>query len=359
MDMIQKHILALIGDNYTIEWDKLNYKNIPVTIIKASPGNEIEYNNIYKMLLESDYKQITRTESGGVSNTIQERMNRWNKYDVRQLGPVNEITICTLEFSCRIQWRINNYKTKSGDEKLITASQFYQNYWLKECKKYGIDMRDYYVDNGYEIKQDIHKADIKIYNPLAMAQFAFDNIHHLDFHKFYPSGLVETHPEFKPVVEHFTRLAKTNEMYKIGLDSLIGLWQSSAFHYRLANLSRDAINNAYSRFDEVKEELKDRIIATNTDGIWYSGDIHHGKYEGDGLTQWSNDHLNCTIRFKSAGAYEYIENGKYKPVVRGYTKLERTLPREEWEWGDIFINQAQPYQWTFKKGVGIVWQTID
>jgi hypothetical protein len=43
---------------------------------------------------------------------------------------------------------------------------------------------------------------------------------------------------------------------------------------------------------------------------------------------------------KSGGSYEYIEDGQYKPVVRGRTKLEETKPRSEWQWGDIFHNDA-------------------
>ena len=73
---------------------------------------------------------------------------------------------------------------------------------------------------------------------------------------------------------------------------------------------------------ELAKQLKDSgrmVLAYNTDGIWYCGEIYHGEGEGNGLGQWSNDHTNCTIRFKSAGSYEYIENGKYR--ISGRNKL--------------------------------------
>ena len=38
--------------------------------------------------------------------------------------------------------------------------------------------------------------------------------------------------------------------------------------------------------------------------------------------------------------YEFIEDGKYTPVVRGKTKLDRVKPRSEWQWGDIFKYDA-------------------
>lgn len=360
MDVIQKFILNIVGDNYTTEWEKLNYIKIPVTIVNASVGNEDEYNKLYQMLLKSKYKRIKRTESNGISINFNERLDNWNKYDVRQLGAVNEITVCTLEMSARIQWRINNYKKKDGTEDFISATEFYNKYWCRICKKYGINMADYYCtkEEGLEYKKQIHKPDIKIINPAAYYQQTILHAYHLDFHKFYPSGLINTHPEFKPVVEYFAEKAKEDDLYKIGIDSLIGLWQSKTFNYKLAKLSKDAINDAYSRFDKVLEALREekRALATNTDGIWYHGPEYHGEFEGNGLTQWSTDHFDCKIRFKSKGSYEFIENGKYYPVVRGHTKLDKKLPRDQWEWGDIFYKDAEAQKWTFKEGVGIIWQ---
>ena len=37
---------------------------------------------------------------------------------------------------------------------------------------------------------------------------------------------------------------------------------------------------------------------------------------------------------------EFEEDGKYTPVVRGYTNLEKIKPKEMWEWGDIYGEQV-------------------
>lgn len=359
LDKIQEFARRIVGHKYTTEWDRLNYAKIPVTIIPAKLGNEAEYNKLYKMLIANKrYKPIQRTQSGGVSISCARRFT-FNQFDARQLGNTHEITLVTLEFSCRIQWRIANYKNEDKIEKTITASAFFRKYWLPECKKHGIDMKKYAEADGFKYKESIHKADIALYDPAASYGWPIENAYHLDFHKFYPSGLCIAHPEFRPVIEHFNELARTDKMFKTGIDSMIGYFQSKCCGYRYAKLSMDAINAAYEKFDEVKALLKGRIIATNTDGIWYKGPEFHGLHEGPGLGQWSTDHKACRIRFKSAGSYEYIENGAYTPIVRGSTRLDRILDRSEWEWGDIFAESADLQLWKFQEGEGIIWQKAD
>ena len=345
---------------YTTEWDHLNYNKIPTTVIEAMPGNEDQFNDIYTALLGlSNFKQIKRTNSGGISMSVGRRF-MFDQYDIKQVGPVLELTIITLEKSCRIQWRLKNYKDENEDKKLVSASYYYKRYWLPKCKKYNINMTDYFCspEDGLEAKKQIHKPDINIYNNLVRFT-ALQNVHHLDFHKFYISGLINTHPEFRPVVEDLLKDKQNEKIHKTGLASLIGLFQSPVIQYRLAKLSKDAINDAYVRYDEVKDNLvKDnrKIILTNTDGIWYQGELYHGKYESSELLGWSNDHKDCTLIAKSAGSYQYIEDNKVNTVVRGYTRRDRIIPRSEWEFGDIFDPTVKALMWKFEKDVGIKWQ---
>ena len=115
--------------------------------------------------------------------------------------------------------------------------------------------------------------------------------------------------------------------------------QSKWCGYKYAHLSRDAITDNNNRIIKLSDELSSQgrvILSYNTDGIWYQGEIYHGNGEGHDLGQWENDHINCQFRMKSDGSYEFIENGKYYPVVRGYTRLDRIKPRTEWVWGDIY-----------------------
>lgn len=357
---LDKLISKICKEKFTSEWKKLNYKLIPITMIAAKEGNEKDFNELYQYLYENKYNQICRTPSGGISIKSSERFN-FDKYDIRQLNGCIELTVCTLEKSARIQFRLPNYKSEDDEEELMSAGQYLKKYWLPTCKKYGINMDDYKCSKeiGLEYKNEIHAPDIKIYDIAASYNIPYEHAYHLDFHKFYISGLLNTHPEFKPVVEDLVKKAvgKDKKMHKAGLAAMIGYFQSKYCNYKYAKLSKDAINDAYKRFDEVKADIKKagiRILATNTDGIWIVGE-YHGKYEGPDLTQWSLDHEDCTIRFKSAGAYEFIENNKYYPVIRGRTRLDKILPRNDWQWGDIFKKTAEKISWTFVEGTGIQW----
>ena len=95
--------------------------------------------------------------------------------------------------------------------------------------------------------------------------------------------------------------------------------------------------------------IKDVISVLNTDGIWYNGPLYHGDGEGSGLGQWENDHKNCQFRMASAGAYEFIEEGTYHPVIRGIPNDTKT----EWEWGDIYKEKAIPSIFSFTEEEGV------
>ena len=119
--------------------------------------------------------------------------------------------------------------------------------------------------------------------------------------------------------------------------------QSSIIHARYARLSRDAIHDNNRRVYELAERVRAAgyiPLLYNTDGFWYCDPEHKGPYhgagEGSGLGEWHTDHHAEKWRAKSAGAYEYIENGEYTPVIRGRTRLDLTQHRRDWQWGDIF-----------------------
>lgn len=342
---------------FTTDWDHLNYRLIPATVIEAKLGNEVYFNDIQNELQRlKHFKQICRTDSGGISTAVDKRFSL-DQYDIRQHGNVVEITIITIEKSCRIQWRIKNYKTKENKSDLIPAASYFRNYWIPACKKFGIDMKDYIVDKQTAKleKEQIHKPDIKLYNWQVVYK-PLTNIYHLDFHKFYMSGLVAEHPEFRPVVDHLLKDTENKDLHKTGLASLIGYWQSAFCGYKWARLTKEAINNAYTRFDKVKENIVNagrKLVLTNTDGIWYQGEEYHGEFEGPGLTCWNNDHFDCTLWAKSAGSYQYIENDKVNTVVRGPSKRDKIMLREDWEFGDIFdkTTEAQLWKWNINGGV--------
>lgn len=214
----------------------------------------------------------------------------------------------------------------------------------KIFKKYNIDLDSYKINNGEEIKKEIETYIIKLEDTTELNKI-YIGAHHIDFHSSFPSGLIITHPEFSPIIEELYKGRKTHVEYKYILNSTIGYMQSlDCCKASWAHLSRDAINNNNKRVRELAEAIKNfggKILSYNTDGIWYQGDIYDGPGKGPNLCEWSHDHIDCMIRFKSKGSYEFIEDGNYTPVVRGRTLLDDIKTREDWVWGDIYQEEAK------------------
>ena len=311
---------------------KPNYSLLPVTQLKMNTDNMKLFNSELEKCKK--YNTIIRTPSGYIS-----KKTRMPAYDVRNTTSCVELTILDITGMYRIQFR------NSGEKEIQALSGHVCFIKFKEiCKKYNIDLDDYKIDNGKEVKEEIEKYIIKL-EKSTFANKTF-TAHHLDFHSSFPSGLVATHPEFKPVIEELYNKRKIKPEYKLILNSTIGYMQSlQCCKAKWANLSKDAINDNNRRINEIAQKLKDSgrvVLAFNTDGIWYCGDVYHDENEGTTIGTWANDHINCKIRFKSAGSYEFIENGVYNAVVRGHTLLDEVKPRSEWSWGDIYNLQAEP-----------------
>ena len=220
-------------------------------------------------------------------------------------------------------------------------------------KKEGINLEDYAIENGEKVKEEIEKPLIGITHNTYYHK-VFQHANHIDRHSSYAAGLAKTHPEFAPVLNMCYKKRKENEDYKNILNFSIGFMQSiGGCKARWAHLSRDAIsdNNAWIRELALKLDKSGRIvIAYNTDGIWYVGKPYHGEGEGEGLGQWLNDHIDCQFRMKSDGAYEFIENGVYHPVIRGISNEVKG----DWKWGDIYTEKADLKLFTFSLEEGVM-----
>lgn len=333
---------------------KPNYRLIPVNLIEINEKGMDEFNEIYYWMLneKSHVRKIVRTNSGGIS--IDRRNFRGEAWDLRKTTSCIEMTIILKEGMWRFQFR---NKLAESDKIALSGSNGFKMF--KElCQKNGIDLKDYEIDNGEEVKKEIEKPLICL--DKAQTGVIYKNVNHIDFHNSYPAGLVNIHEEFRPVVEKLYEERKVKPENKLILNVTIGYMQSlKCCGAKWAHLSRDAIKDNNDRIKELAMRLRAngrQILAFNTDGIWYRGEIYHGEGEGDKLGQWENDHVNCVIRFKSAGSYEYLEDGKCHPVVRGYTKLDEIKPRDEWEWGDIFKIEAAPkiFEWDDEEGIKII-----
>lgn len=332
---MEENIFNLIKDykHAPIKYPDINYLKIPVTILKPCLENAQIFNKILAALREDDsLNRIIRTASGGISTSMLNlKLPCWD-YTIKHSSA--ELTILDIKGMWRIQFRAGVYES---DDKKMSGREAFKKF--KEILlQFGIRLEDYAIDNGKDIKKEIESPLIRMINQ-GFKDATFTNVHHIDFHNSYPGGLANTHPEFREAIEYCYNKRHEDPIYKAVLNFSIGFMQSQWCGYRYAHLSRDAINDNNARIRQVSENLQKAgrmILAYNTDGIWYKGDVYHGELEGTEIGKWQNDHINCKFRMKSDGAYEYIENEIYHPVVRGYTKLDRIKPRESWNWGDIY-----------------------
>ena len=346
-------ILELVNEKGALTRRDINALKIPCYNIGNNEEAAHLFNQLYKEARDTKWNTIMRTNSGGISK--KKEYYRPPMWDVRMTakGACIELTVVAQKM-LRIQFR-QKADIATSEEQPIYGHQAYGKF-VMECWANGINLNNYALtkEQGLDAKKEIEPYMIQAI--AARPNVEYDECHHLDFHNSFPAGLVNTHPEFKPIVNKFYLGRKTNPEYKAVLNYTIGYFQSEKINYRYASLSRDAINDNNARVRELAQRLRNSgriILLYNTDGIWYKGKEYHGAGEGKELGQWENDHTNCKFRMKSPGAYEYIENEQYHPVVRGYTNLDKIKPRDQWQWGDIFLEVATPIQFFWKENEGI------
>lgn len=321
--------------------------------LEPNDVNQEFFNSIYFKLKASDLNKLERTPSGSIKKGPRYYNNLY-AWDLRKSSLGLMITVCIGGFIHVVKY--GNFKGTKTPE-LFPNVAF--NMFVDECKKVGIDLDSYKIKNGQEVKAEIERPLIKMYMTDTEKSKGLTNVHHIDFHNSYPAGLANTHPEFKPVIEKLYKFRKVMPEYKFVLNDTIGWMQSWAPEKgrfaSWAHLSRDAIKDNNQRIIELTGRLilsGRTIIGHNTDGIWYQGEIYHGEGEGPELGQWENDHVNCTFRAKSDGAYEFIEDGQYHAVVRGTTTLDAIEPdRTKWHWGDIFKQHTKQFYFDEERGI--------
>ena len=306
-----------------------------------------KFNHIVDLCSEAGMADLLLTPAGHISKKNEDV----EAFSVRPGGANRFVIILqTSEGNVRI-WLTPNTQEFNNKHPMTG----YRGYALlaKEFAKDNVLLTNYAEPNGEKIKETIEKPMIDVDEDIV--GFTIQGANHLDFHSAYPGALAECYPEMRPTIERIFKQRKDNPELKIALDAGIGYFQSKYCNvmdcgpYSLARLAQKALNRNKEKMVELTERMEKlgyQILAHNTDGIWYTGGIYHGRGEGPNVGEWENDHINTTIRFKSRGAYEYIENGVYHPVVRGRTRLDDKKPRETWEWGDIF-NYGFIYKYAF------------
>lgn len=316
------------------------YSMVPVQYGMNMESREL-YNELLGFLKQTDLNIIKRTKSGAIAKGPKNTIHNSYAYDVIETARGVRMTILLGTYT---------FVLSIGKGKVDKATEVYPRTAFEafedKCEEYGINLDDYKIENGAEVKKDIPRPFIKMYDLRTVDDKPLENVHHIDFHNSYPAGLANTHPEFRPVIEEFYSLRKHDPVYKAVLNYTIGKMQSLKWYDKAewAHLAKDAIEDNNNRILDLSLALElggRKIIGYNTDGIWYQGEVYHGIGEGPALGQWENDHTNCIFRAKSDGAYEFIENGEYSAVVRGTTPLDSIKPdRATWEWGDIYKGDA-------------------
>ena len=299
--------------------------------LKMNSDNAKLFNTLVKYCEENNYHTIKWTKSGGIAKGKKAFIPP--AYGIKMIGKTTVVLVLTFEGKF---YRFT-FGIARAEQKDISGYASFKAF-KRTCAKYGIDINDYSIDNGEEYKENFPNPYRKIYNEI-FADKVLENVHHIDLNSSFMSGLANAYPEFTPVVEELYSKRKEDDIYKAILTHTYGYLQSETYYYKGILLSKAMVdyNNAY--LDSLTKKLRESgriVLAYNTDGIWYKGDIYHDENEGKNIGQYKNDHTNCTIRFRSINAYEYLEDGKYHVALSGICKLDKVLPRSEWSWGDIY-----------------------
>jgi len=325
----------------------VNFYKLPYTIFNLKEGTlnkentEALNNFIARMKASEAFSKVKRTKSGGITNVGAYLHSHPFMYDVINSTSKFTITVVSPLASFKIYVGYVNKKMYKDKKEEKVGGKTPSRRLIKACEDSGIDMEKYAnsKEEGLLATKMIHTPAVKTVDA-EIDKVYEGNIHHLDFHKFYPSGIVLLNPEFETAFKYL-KVRGDKEALDIGTRYLA----SKYAQYKYAVLVKDGINFMYERFYEVAEDIKNSgrtILAFNTDGIWYQGEVYHNAklYEGLDFGQWSNDYINVQkIRFASAGCgkYEFITaEGKYEPRYRGQSSYEREVAREKWQWGDIY-----------------------
>ena len=326
---------------HTASSSRLNYLLIPVTTFDITEEGAKGFNKIFFWLKRQKLHKLERTPSGSIKNGPHVKRPAW---DIKSNHYCVELTVIMEGKAWRIQFRTKLPKGMSGKK----AFTVFKRLLLKD----GVDLDQMAIENGAEVKKEIEHYLVKAHHKFFIDK-TYKNAHHIDFHSSFAGGLANTHPEFRKTLETIYENREKDEINKNILNFSIGYMQSiQGCQAKWAHLSKDAIADNNKRVLNLVEKLENSgrtVLLLNTDGVWYNGPLYHGDGEGSGLGQWENDHKNCQFRMASAGAYEFIEEGIYHPVIRGIPNDTKT----EWEWGDIYKEKAIPSIFSFTEEEGV------
>lgn len=296
-------------------------------------------------LLDSidDIYKIEWTKSGGIK-----RSNSFIPYGygLKFFGKTTPVLVVMLEDRF---YRFTLGIVKANDKDISGYASFKAFY--KECEDFGIKLEEYTIskEKGQKIKENFPSPQRKLFHE-SFANKVWENVHHIDLHSAFMSGLIAKNPEFtRPVTSIYNKRKSNDKIYKAILTHTYGYMQSSACSYKYAHLSKDMVDWTNETLNSLCDKLWETgriVLAINTDGIWYQGDIYKDENCGNGLMKYENDYTNCKIRFASCNKYEFIDsNNKLHVVASGILSYEKIKPRDQFEWGDIYKSDVECWHW--------------
>lgn len=345
---------------------KPNKLLIPVNNFSFNEAGVAEFNEIYRYCIQhesnGDLGRFKVTRSYGISISHGNLHGAlWNISYTSSL-----IEIILRNFDARYyRFIISNSNDDQVDkpekEQKLSGRQAFILY-KEELQRHGVNLEDFAIENGKEVKMTIPAPRIEL---CCIPDRTYINAHHIDLNASYNSGMMEAFPELGPAIRAMYQKRQFMKEYKQVLNMTQGFMQSALTGYRFAHISKAGYEYTLRRLDELTKKLNSNgfsAMCYNTDGIWYqSADGSNRRYtddnEGPDLGQWKHDYVDCKIRFKSKGCYEFIGTNtkdgisKYHPVFRGTSSYERIKPRILWEWGDIYKGDALGYR--FVEGEGL------
>lgn len=324
-----------------------------------------EFNAIYQFA-KANYMRVNPTPSG--SMPYDRGIKNYFRYMVL-ISTMRYELVIVCNIGC-FRFTIGSPTNSKADDNISGKKAVKKIYEL--ARKFRVDLEPYAcsVSEGKKIKETIMSPLIDEYClkvGLPYKYFLDGDVHHLDLNSSYASRICDAVIELRPIYEYlFERRHEKDGYYKHVLTNHIGCWQSvfcpkyrnprKTAPYQFAKLSKIAVDGTRLIIEEYCRKLKAsgrKVILTNTDGIWYQGEIYHDENEGSKLGQWHNDHVNCQLLVKSKGAYQYVENGVCHTILRGRTNFDKVLDRTEWEFGQILDESIhlQRYAWSDEIGV--------
>lgn len=327
-----------------------NLQLIPVNAMLYSDDDVELFNKAYQYCRsEIGESYFATTPSGGISTSVEHwRGPRWL---IRNTTTLIELIVKDFD-GCYFRLQIGRARKNLKQEGMISGRKAFLKF-KEELQKDGVDLNEFKIDNGEEVKASIPFPLIQIFVPPGRT---IENAHHLDLNSAYMAGIAQNFPEMRYTIERLYYGRHDKPVNKDVLNYAQGCFQSRKIvrdlrHCHIAKAGIDWTQAHVLAKAQELEEAHRRVIGFNTDGIWYQGDIYDASDHGSRLGEWKHDHTNCKLRYKSRGCYEFIEDGKYTPVFRGTSTYEKVVPRSEWAWGDIFQGDVIKYQFIPGKGI--------